>query len=266
MTRQRPRSEEDLRAAFQLAADNAPDRETVLRGVYGQARPRSFARRFPILAPVGAAAAVLLVAGFVFAVVHSAGPGQSLSSAKGAANAAAGVAGPFLVPSANANASSSAAINVPSYPAPATGSGTSASLVGVCTPSDVTLTIVWTQAGTNLNGTLSAKNTASAACGLRVAPTVTPLGVDGQPLDVRNVAPTDAPTGPKQLEPGATATSHLTWAMWCQRGVGGSAQVNWGTGAATADVQHAKFTPTSTACPDNTESSTLTSTYFSPLS
>ena len=264
MTQQRPRSEDDLRAAFQLAAQDAPDRDAVLRPIYAPARPPSFARRFPILAPLGAAAAVLLVVGVVYAVVHSSGPGRNTAASKAEGAAASAFSIPAIGIPSNAAVGSASSVPDPISSAPAGTDGPSAG--HTCTPDELALSIVWTESGTSLTGTLTAKNKATAACNLLVVPIVVPLDASGQPLDVRNVTTAIGAVGPQRLLPGATAASHLTWSMWCQRTIGGSAQVSWGNGTATASVQHDAFTPTHTACPDNTAASTLSSTYFSPLS
>jgi hypothetical protein len=260
------RTEDDLRAAIAMAAQEAPSaadvraRLAVPSAVSSPARPP---RRWGTWAPLAAAAVVLLAIGVPIAI------SQSSSTQKSSSNSASGlaVAGSSGDKAGESNGfSAGSATSGPINPnAPSTGLPSDGPSAGhVCTPTEVSLKLVWATTGASLTGTLTATNISSAACDLLVKPSVTPLGTNGTPLDIQNIASAEAKIGPQQLLPGASTVSTITWNGWCGAAASNQAQVSWGTGTATAAVSG----PLNPTCASSNPPRlyTISSTWFDPLS
>jgi hypothetical protein len=262
------RTEEDLRAAFTLAAHDAPTAEDVLARFTAaqspnRARGRTVAPRRSWVSrhgPLVAAAVVLLA----IAIPLTVWPPFGGDSQQASSNSA----GFHTAKGAEADASSSPAAGIP-----VSGMGsvdtapqapTYPSAGPVCTPAEVLLTLTWAADGEKLIGKLVAKNITTQACDLLVKPGITPLGTDGQPLGVSNPMTEEQQIGPSRLLPGATATSALTWNLWCGPSASKQVRVDWGTGDTTVTVTG----PTNATCPSATDAvaATITSGWFSPLS
>jgi hypothetical protein len=269
------RTEDDLRAAFALAAQDAPSGAEVLakvRAAQHGARPvptRSRARgRW---APLAAVAAILIVVGVPVALIARSDSSNRASSSSGAggANADVKAAAPEHAASGGATGdaaaeSSSAAAGGPGVVVPGPGVSTPTvypSAGRTCTPSDVTLTLRWQHDGTSLGGLLQATNHTSAACDLAVKPAIYPVGSDGNRLAVLDAVSAEGYVGPTRLLPGATTSSTLSWTGWCGPAASTTAQVDWGAGVATVTVSG----PTTPSCVPN-GATNISSTWFTPLS
>jgi Protein of unknown function (DUF4232) len=271
---EKQRSEQDLRAAFTLAAQDAPETADVLARLAAAqapppvAAPRSAVRRW---APIAAAAAIVIAIAVPvgFAVSNSSSGNRSSASSVsvGDAKAAPAAAG------SSAAAASSAAAGDPG----SSGSSVAAGIINpspeiatpspgpsagrTCAPGDVALTLTWTQTDHGLTGSLKATNTTSAACDLAVKPAVYPLDSGGRRLPVLNAVSAEGYAGPSRLLAGASATSALSWSSWCGAKASNRAEVDWNTGTATVSVTG----PTTPACVSG-GASNISSNWFTPLS
>jgi Protein of unknown function (DUF4232) len=271
-----PRSEEDLRAAFRLAAQDAPSSEDVLAKLRAAQAPDPFAparvkrSRIRQWLPIAAVAAVVIAIAVPVGFAISDGGNGSSSSASDAFAAPGKAAAPGA---SSAGASSAAsgeivepgsggAVGGPTDTAPVNPIVPSPTSAGaLCLPTDVTLTLTWTSSGSGLVGTLTANNTGGIACDLAVKPAIYPLGANRVRLDVPNITSAEGYAGPTRLLPGATASSTLSWNSWCGPKADSGAQVDWGSGPATVTVNG----PTSPSCV-NGKSGNISSTWFGPLS
>jgi hypothetical protein len=274
MNSRKMRTEDDLRAAFALAAQDAPnplealaklaDAERTDR-VRGSRRTNWRGRWVPLAA---VAAVVLAIAVPVALIAHSSSNDRKASSASAAQGgaehdaaiapsaaagaAAAGSTGPAATSTAGPT---SVATPGPVLPPPPVSGGP------LCTPADVSLSLTWRSVGSALAGILTATNHTGAACDLAVKPAIYPLDTGGQRLDVLDAATDEGYAGPTQLAAGARTSSTLSWNGWCGAKAGSTAQVEWGAGTATATVAG----PTTPGCVRN-GATNITSTWFSPLS
>jgi hypothetical protein len=261
------RTEDDLRAAFTLAAQQAPSTDDVLARLDVAEHVPTKPHRRPrtrVWLPIAAAAVVVAAIAVPLAITNSnsnratsssAGiADSSIGGAKGAASSAAASEG-FVVPAIPTGPAGSVTPNV----VPST---------AVCAPADLTLTVSWTKTGTGLSGTIQAHNISASACNLAVKPAIYPLDANGKRLDVQNISTAEGYAGPSNLNPGATATSTITWASWCGPQAATKAEVEWGAGTATADVNNGAADgarPTTPSCV-NGQSGPISSSWFGPLS
>ncbi len=265
------RTEDDLRAAFTLAAQDAPTTQDVLARLEASERPTLAGRRrspirnwWPVAAVV--ASVIAVVVPMTIALSHGGSSTASSSSMSGpaaeagakaaAGSAAASVAGSTGSGSAVGGPTNGGGPLIPNRPAPLPSAGRT------CTPADLAMAIAWTKTATGLTGLLKVTNHTTTACDLAVKPAVYPLGSDGKRLDVQNVMSAEGYAGPSQLLPAATATSTLSWPSWCGAGAGDRADVDWGSGTATVNVAPGPTTPAcSSGAPNN-----ISSGWFGPLS
>jgi hypothetical protein len=266
------RSEEDLRAAFRLAAQDAPASEDVLAKMRAAqtrdlfAPPRAKRSRVRPWLPIAAVAAVVIAIAVPvgFAITDGGSGSRSSASESFAApgNAAAGAASSAASGEiADSGGATGGPINTGPVNPPVPGA-TSAG--PVCTTDELALTMTWTAAGTGLRGTLTARNTGGVACNLAIKPAIYPLGPDRVRLDVTTVMTAEGYAGPSLLPPGATASSTITWSSWCGAQADSGAQIVWdgqGEGPATISVTG----PTTPSCVNGT-SGNISSTWFGPLS
>ncbi|MBV9593498.1 MAG: DUF4232 domain-containing protein [Actinobacteria bacterium] len=270
--RPRPRTEDDLRAAYQLAAQDAPQRATVLAGVleHRDRRQRGFG------APIAGIVAVLAVIGVLVGIALSdSHPRRTTNGAAASPRIGDENVSLHATPSGLASAGASAGGGSANAGSTSTTIGPNVSPSPLippiypsaghtCAPSEVSVSIVWSAGGNAAYGQITALNTSTAACDLLVKPAVTPLTPSGSPIAVRMVQSQEAALGPQRLLPGATARAQVTWNGWCGIALGNTAQLSWGSGTVTA----ASSPPDRSQaghCPANPELATMTSTYFSPL-
>jgi hypothetical protein len=268
---EKKRSEQDLRAAFTLAAQDAPATGDVLaRLAAAQAAPeagpagaagarRSAARRW---APIAAVAAIVIAIAVPvgFAISNSSDGQRSSASLVSGGDAKAAAAASSAAAAPAPGSSAAAGIINPSPEFAATPSpGPSAGRI--CAPSDVALTLTWTQHGRGLTGSLKATNTTSAGCDLAVKPSIYPLDSAGQRLPVLDAVSAEGYAGPSRLLPGASATASLSWSSWCGSKASNRAEVDWNTGTATVNVTG----PTTPACVSG-GATNISSNWFTPLS
>jgi hypothetical protein len=255
-----PRTEDDLRAAFALAAQEAPATDGVLARLRAAEHPPVTAARrsrFPRWAPIAAAAAVVIAVGVPIAIVQAGGSSKTSSaSSSGSAK--------FSAPSAAASgAAGDSAVSGPAHSAPGLVSpNEKAPSAGVvCQPGDVALALTWTATSSGLQGTVTARNTSSIACDLAVKPSVYPLDAKRVRLPVQNIMSAEGYAGPSRLLPNATASSTITWPSWCGAKADSGAQIDWGVGPVTVTVTG----PTTPSCVSG-QSANISSGWFSPLS
>jgi hypothetical protein len=266
------RSEEDLRAAFRLAAQDAPATEDVLakmraaqtRDLFAPPRaPRSRVRQWlPIAAVAAVVIAIAVPVGFAVSDsgngAKSSSAGESFAaSAPAAAGASSAAGGEIAGPGAVGGPINTAPVS-PVTPGPSPAAGP------VCTTDELALTMTWTAAGAGLRGTLTARNIGGIACNLAIKPAIYPLGPDRVRLNVSTVMTAEGYAGPSLLQPGATASSTITWNSWCGAPADSGAQIVWdgqGEGPATISV----IGPTSPSCVGG-KSGSISSTWFGPLS
>jgi hypothetical protein len=270
------RTEDDLRAAFALAAQQAPSTEDVLARLAAAQReipPARIARRrraLRVWLPIAAVAAVVLAVGIPVGIElgnnrgqqYSAGSSIEAADGKGADNSSA--AGSSRA--AGSNGIAGGPINGGSEPGlgPEVAPSNEPSTGRTCPPADVALSLAWTESGGRLTGTLSATNRMSLPCDLAVQPAVYPLDQHGVRLAVDNIASAEGYAGPRRLLPGHTATSTINWPGWCGVPAGHQVEVGWGTGAGDPATVTATG-PTTPSCVAGPTSS-ISSSWFSPLS
>lgn len=266
-----PRSEEDLRAAFRLAARDAPATEDVLarlraaqtRDLFAPSRAKRSRMRQWLPAAAVAAVVIAIAVPIGFVVAHSNGGAQSSSASDSFAKAPENAAG----------AASSAASGEIAEPGGATGGpvntaplnpivpGATAPSRPVCTPAELTLTLAWTKAGDRLTGVVTATNHSQVGCDLNVKPAIYPLDATGDRLPIQNVESDEGRVGPALVRPGASATATVTWFSWCGAAPSSKAEIDWGQGAATAVVTG----PTAPGCSSNVPN-TISAEWFNPQS
>jgi hypothetical protein len=250
------RSEDDLRAAYQLAAQSPP----TVADVLAAPAPAPTWRR-PWLA-VAAAVAVVLAVGIPVHLVRDHRAPTAASPAAGshapAALATTGAA-PEAVPGAT---SAGGAAGRPVATSPVAGAP------GVtCGPGDVSLTLSWTRpllssTEPGLTGTLAATNISGSPCNLLVKPQLEVTGPDGSP--VPNVDSQEQKVGPAQLRPGAVAYSQISWSAWCGVSTSATFTASWGTG--DVPVQSTGNGAVVSPCPSGSNGGTISSGWFDPLS
>jgi hypothetical protein len=250
MKEQPTRTEDDLRAAFQLAAQDAPSSADVLARLAASQLPKR-SLRWGTWAPLAAAAAVLIaVAVPVLAITHNSTQRKSASTAAGGA-----AYGAQSLPSAEA----SGKVSLPSGAV----SQSDAASAGACTGGQVTVGLAWTAKGSGLAGSLTLTNHSAVPCTLDFKPSITPIGADGKALDVRTVITAEGRVGPSRLLPGASASAAIGWAGWCGPVASTQVDVDWGSGTARVTATG----PTTPSCTSGSpETGIITSSWFNPLS
>jgi hypothetical protein len=249
------RTEHELRAALDLAADDHPSAADVLTN------RRSHRLRMAL--PIAAAAAVVLAAGIpVLLLSHNqtarsspavAAVGVTSAPFSGAAGGPTGATAitPAPAQSCAANEACPAPAPITSFP----------SAGHTCRPNEVAVSLSWGPVSSTINGTLSVKNKSAGPCDLLLKPDITIIGTDGKPLTEVNSA--EGRAGPSRLMPGATATAPIWWSGWCGVTLGDPVKVSWGTG----DVS---VTPTGThassGCANASTGGSLSTGWFDPLS
>ena len=255
------RTEADLRAAFALAAQDAPSTQDVLARLDASEQPRPQSGRRRSWWPIAAVAAAVVVIAVPIGVAISHGGGSNgHSSSLSFGSAEAKGAAPAQSSASAAGSDIGGPVNgtpyvVPAVPTPAPSAGR------VCTPADLTLALAWTKDGARLTGVVTATNHTSAACDLAVKPSIYPLDSQGNRLPVSNVVTAEGYAGPSRLMPGASATSTVTWSNWCGTRASATTQIDWGTAIATVVATG----PTAPACSTGAPN-TIGSSWFGPLS
>ncbi len=256
MTDPTRRTEDDLRAAFTLAAQDAPSTQDVLGRLATSERPAGRAVRrsrdrswWPIAAVAAVVLAVAVPVGF--AVSNGGNSSKSSSSIAGGADLA-------KAPAASSGSAAGGPMNLsPVAPVPPV----VASGGPLCQLTDVALTFTWTSTGSGLKGALTAHNISGIACDLAVKPAIYPLGTNRVRLEVTNVVTAEGYAGPTDLLPNANASSTITWNSWCGSPADNGVQVDWGAGPVTVTVQG----PTTPSCVGG-KSGSISSGWFGPLS
>ena len=265
MTDPTRRTEDDLRAAFTLAAQDAPSTQDVLARLAASERlPLDTARpgRGRSWWPIAAVAAVVLAIAVPVGFAVSTGGNSSRSSSASVTGGAADVAKAPAATSAGSAAASGSAVGGPLLgPGPSDPVESSPTSGPLCQLTDVVLTFTWTSTGSGLKGTLTAHNVGGTACGLAVKPVIYPLGSNRVRLGVPNVVTAEGYAGPTDVLPNANASSTITWNSWCGSPADAGVQVDWGVGPVTVTAQG----PTTPSCVGG-KSGTITSTFFGPLS
>jgi hypothetical protein len=100
-------------------------------------------------------------------------------------------------------------------------------------PDEVAFTLTWLPDGDALKGELQARNVSERRVRLTGKPSLTPLGLDGQPLDTVAIISLELMVpGYVELDPGESATARIGWAGWDGLAAGGVVRVEWPGGAA----------------------------------
>jgi hypothetical protein len=104
-------------------------------------------------------------------------------------------------------------------------------------PGELAFSLAWETDEGRLRGVLEAVNVSDHSVRLSGKPGVTPIGVDGVPLDAQTVVTLELRLpGYAVLEPGARATSTVWWHAWDGPAVGDTARITWPGGEADAAV------------------------------
>jgi hypothetical protein len=193
------RSEDELRAAFQQKAAEAPPAADVLRAVRArEAAPRVRRRRWLVPAVAGAAAIAVGVP-LGIALSH-----QPSTGTKKSAGGAQHEASPALPRGGESRAASRGAATAELARAP------------ICRPTDVTISVQPDSLRITSRG---------VTCQLARVPSV------------QSGATVPAPTGSYgTLTPGATATAPLRWTGSCGAATGGVIRIDWGAGPVEVHV------------------------------
>lgn len=117
-------------------------------------------------------------------------------------------------------------------------------------PTEVEFTLSWEEAADGaLDGVLEGQNVSDHPVRLSHKPTLTPVGVDGEPLDAEHIVTAELrlPVW-AQLGPGERARADVSWAGWDGPPASGKVIVVWGGGrvevAASGPQQPAATGPT----------------------
>lgn len=276
---ERPRTEDDLRAAFTLAAQDAPSSDDVLAAVRAATTSRTTRavrrERLRRWAPIAAVAAVVVAVAVPVGIAISDDKSGSASASSGTAydlngKAAAPEAAGSSAAAATAAGSVGSAgpgvvggpINSPDPQGPESIPASAPSAGRTCAPADLTMTLSWTSGANGLTGVLEVINHTGGDCDLAVKPAVYPLDGAGHRLAVSNINSAEGYAGPQRLLSGAEATSTITWTNWCGAKAAARVEVDWGSGVGTIDVAAGPTTP---ACVSGAPTS-ISSGWFTPLS
>jgi hypothetical protein len=271
---ERPRTEDDLRAAFTLAAQDAPSSEDVLAAVHAASTaptPRARAARTARLrrwTPIVAVAAVVVAVAVPVGIAISDDKSGSSSASSGTGYDVGGKAAAPEAAGSSAAANAAGATSAGAVGGPVNSPGlvsppASAPSAGrICAPADLTMGLRWTSGAHGLTGVLEVMNHTASACDLAVKPAIYPLDAAGQRLADQNVNTAEGYSGPQRLLAGASASSTILWTSWCGARAGERAEVDWGSGVGTVEVATGPTTP---ACANGTPAS-ISSGWFTPLS
>jgi len=143
-------------------------------------------------------------------------------------------AGPTSTASSTSSLAPSSAVGL--------GAGTGAGgLPAQCSPSDLDLSLRWSRSTLGgLTGELVATGRAQTRCTLTTQPTVTPLGVDGNPLAVNHMYPQNvqAPSAADVVTAGRQFGAMISWSGWCgSEAASGTVRVSFGLGDETVDIE-----------------------------
>src|ERR1700712_5176877 len=98
---------------------------------------------------------------------------------------------------------------------------------------DVAFTLTWQDEDGALKGVLEARNVSAGRVRLSNKPGLTPLDVDGNPLDAVAIISLELKIPAYvELDPGESATSNVGWAGWAGPAAGGVVLVEWPGGRA----------------------------------
>lgn len=105
-------------------------------------------------------------------------------------------------------------------------------------PGDIAFSLTWLPDGDALSGELEARNVGNRRVRLSGKPTLTPLDVDGQPLDTVSIATLELVLpGYVELDPGESATARVGWAGWDGLPAGPRVRIGWPGGHADVATQ-----------------------------
>lgn len=259
------RTEDELRGAFRMKADDAPSAETVMAGVrQAEVKPparRGARRTLRMLAPAAAAAAVIAAIAVPLALTGS--HSHSSNSSSGGHAMSAGGAGAGAGSSAAAGAGADRRGAAPLAPEPKANPA-----LPVCIPSDVSFSLAWKQSGTGLTGALTATKIGGRACTLPDKPVVRILRADGTDLDVPQVVTGELRYGANLDRPGARAAAVVGWDSWCGKPASGNVTVQWGTGQSGSKRYEATVHASGPVSPQciSGEPQNLSSGWFNTLS
>ena len=101
------------------------------------------------------------------------------------------------------------------------------------------MSVQWTKdENGGLRGEVVAANVSGRTCRLGNKPGLRPIGVDGQPLDVRQYVTLELRVPPfVVLRPGQRASAPIHWSGWHGRPASGRIIVSWEGGSATVDAE-----------------------------
>ena len=98
---------------------------------------------------------------------------------------------------------------------------------------DVAFALTWQDEGGALKGVLEARNVGKGRVRLSGKPRLTPLDVEGNPLEADTIITLELKMPSHvELEPGESATSSVGWAGWDGPAAGGVVLVEWSGGRA----------------------------------
>lgn len=124
------------------------------------------------------------------------------------------------------------------------------------TTGELAFTLAWETFDDGLRGVLEAVNVSDRPVRLSGKPEVTPIGVDGVPLDTETVVSLEARLpGYVVLAPGERATSTIYWGGWDGPPAGDTARIGWSDAEAYAPVSGPRQ-------PADREGANLSSTWF----
>lgn len=95
-------------------------------------------------------------------------------------------------------------------------------------PEDVAVALTWQPDGDALRGELVVRNVGTHRIRLYGKPGLTPLDIDGQPLDADTIVTAELRMPDHvELGPGESAVSNIGWAGWDGPAAGGTVRVTW---------------------------------------
>lgn len=105
-------------------------------------------------------------------------------------------------------------------------------------PDEIAFTLTWAPDGDALTGELKARNVGDRRVRLSGKPALTPLDVDGQPLETESIITLEMKLpGYVDLDPGESATARVGWAGWDGADAGGVVRVEWPGGQADVPAE-----------------------------
>lgn len=95
-------------------------------------------------------------------------------------------------------------------------------------PDDIAFSLTWLPDGDTLKGELEARNVGNRRVRLTGKPQLTPLGIDGRPLDTPTIITLELMLpGFVELDPGESAIAAIGWAGWDGLAAGPRVRVEW---------------------------------------